>query len=1234
MTALSRPSFFAAALPVNRPFPARHSSFSSPKILMRIRLLIAAFAGILGPLAISNVGFAAPGEEAKAPPAPAAPAQLDVFVSTGDNHFLGSSLPIDSEESIGATFDLFQRANHARRIYWRGLEEAAWIATMHARPENPRYYSLWKWMEWLYANVKPDETAVKAAHDRGLEIWGVGTLWDWGSPADTPTFGDYPFPFESKLKLEHPEWASVDRHGARKQGGPIELAYPAARKALVELHVQEAVKAGYDGITFLTYAENYSMRFQDEFGFSDPVVEDFKKQHRVDLRIENFKRGASREDWLRLRGSYLTAYLRELKTELKKHGIKLGMILNGNDIHASLAWNVPELMPTAGAQYMDVETWVREGLVDNLVVYGNCYRLAQWKAVEDLSFLCRQTGVEVSFMTSSPFDESWKPLCDRGVAAVLSVSDDAQHLGRSFIPEQSAEALKGDDLWKRLRALGEVSDGKLSAKLEDIAPLAKSKNLIERRMALRAMGKLGEGTVAEAAPFIAAEAAPLLEQGLNDEENGVRCAAALAIGDTHHADSWKPVLDAIEKHGNHMLIECAIIALRKMKPFPAAALADVVKTSKNPALRMVAMRALIPQATIELQPVIRAAMLDPDRFTAFAAAEAMGNIRKTNGGVMPLISTLSNPDPAVAARAAVSLGVIAARNEKEAASVRERMIAALKLDFERFGEGCIRSDADWGYRPVGNALRAFGEDGEAALRQLRDQRVDMKLADLAWRVLDLHQEPNTFSEVTAKENDEAYARRPRLENPAANGQPTGSAGQPTAAAAAPGRNLHVDPANGDDKNDGVDKPFKTIAPAIRMAQPGDTVHLAPATYYESVDLTNKHGELGRPITVDGHGAVLDGSEPVTSKEWDQVSPGLYRKQNLIHRIDDAVIQRWFMLWNGRMNHMNRTSKGPRAPLKKPADLQPDEWTYAQDEDAFYVRLKPGQDLDAANIRYPARSAGVIESISGSHLTVRNVTSTHVYNDGCNIHGMTRDCHFQNITSIECGDDGFSAHDDCQCEIDGFVSIGNSTGFADVGSSVTHYRNIHIQDCLGIDMMVEGDGEHSITNGVVLSSASTPLALGPETGGGQRDCAFILENVLFRRVGAPADLRVNKGASLDATRCTFLSTSFLNAGGSVSLDHCVLGGDPKSSITLRKDSRWHGVNNLYDLLALRADQTSFTPETFGDFQKLTGSEAGSQWLELPWEKGRFLKPLPEGLGADEETLKKLGLTRLYSSTCAP
>ena len=197
--------------------------------------------------------------------------------------------------------------------------------------------------------------------------------------------------------------------------------------------------------------------------------------------------------------------------------------------------------------------------------------------------------------------------------------------------------------------------------------------------------------------------------------------------------------------------------------------------------------------------------------------------------------------------------------------------------------------------------------------------------------------------------------------------------------------------------------------------------------------------------------MLDGSEPVHAADWESLGGGLFRKVKLMPRMDDAMLARWFFLWDGKMNHMNRTSKGPSASLKKPADLQRDEWTYVKDEDAFYILLASERSLDAANIRYPARSSGVIESIAGSHLTVRNVVATHVYNDGYNIHGAQRDMVFENIAAIECGDDGFSAHEDGDCRIDGFVSIGNSTGMCDTVSSVTHFRNVFIRDCLGYDV---------------------------------------------------------------------------------------------------------------------------------------------------------------------------------------
>jgi len=137
------------------------------------------------------------------------------------------------------------------------------------------------------------------------------------------------------------------------------------------------------------------------------------------------------------------------------------------------------------------------------------------------------------------------------------------------------------------------------------------------------------------------------------------------------------------------------------------------------------------------------------------------------------------------------------------------------------------------------------------------------------------------------------------------------------AAALHAADYYVDPAVGDDhanglaaKAGGTNGPVKTIARAVKAAQPGDTVHLATAVFKESAVFHNRAGEPGKPITLDGHGATLDGSDALNPADWPEVSPGLFRNDNLL-RLDDAVLQRWFFLWDGKMNHMGRTSKGLR-----------------------------------------------------------------------------------------------------------------------------------------------------------------------------------------------------------------------------------------------------------------------------------------------------------------------------------
>jgi len=372
--------------------------------------------------------------------------------------------------------------------------------------------------------------------------------------------------------------------------------------------------------------------------------------------------------------------------------------------------------------------------------------------------------------------------------------------------------------------------------------------------------------------------------------------------------------------------------------------------------------------------------------------------------------------------------------------------------------------------------------------------------------------------------------------------------------------IYVDPVLGDEHNNGLvskakgaDGPVKTIARGIKLAQPGDTVHLVPVVFKESAVFNNRAGEPGKPITLDGHGATLDGSEDLHPDDWPEVAPGLFRNDHLL-RLDDAVIQRWFFLWDGKMNHMGRSSKGLRPDFKKPEDLQPGEWTFIKDDSrkqpdsanifgAFYVKLPPGQKLADAHIAAPIRSAGVQMSGTNKWLVMRNLIATHVYNDGYNIHGSSRDCIFENIRAFECGDDGISAHDDCQFGVDGLISMGNSTGIADTGDSITEYNHVFIRDCLGIDLLFFGTNRHVIQNGVVLSSAHTVASLSGVEGNPTGTCTLKLDNVFIRRETAPAEARIGKGGVLDAQHVTLLGCHLLAADGEVILHDTIFGLAP-------------------------------------------------------------------------------------------
>ncbi|QDT97517.1 hypothetical protein V144x_29920 [Gimesia aquarii] len=461
------------------------------------------------------------------------------------------------------------------------------------------------------------------------------------------------------------------------------------------------------------------------------------------------------------------------------------------------------------------------------------------------------------------------------------------------------------------------------------------------------------------------------------------------------------------------------------------------------------------------------------------------------------------------------------------------------------------------------------------------------------------------------------------------------------------RDIRVDPTSGDDSS--TFGPVKSISRAIRIAKPGDTIHLLPIVYRDYAGFYGVQGEPGKPITLDGHGAILEGSDPLDPKQWQEVQPGLFRCSNLLPHLNNAIISRWFFLWNGKMNHMGRTSKGPSAPLKKPEELESGEWTFIEDVSRkqsesnkifgdFYLKLSPGMELAKANIFVPTRSAGVQFSSNkenhNAHLIIRNLTATHPYNDGFNIHGHCEDVLFENIRAIECGDDGISAHETAQYRVDGFVSIGNSTGICDTGDSQTSYNRVFIRDCLGFDLYFLDTGRYSLSNAVVLSSAARTLHV---TGREKkyRPCSLKIDNVYIRRMTDANEVRVSKHSRFDARRLTLQGLKFQATGGEVKLHNSMIKSEPKakqkpprydyiaatesrgplvSEVILWRDVRWIADHNIYDVSMFRFDKTTYTKSNFSEFQTLTGQDTHSHF--------QISAANNEKTGADLRMLEKL------------
>jgi hypothetical protein len=141
-----------------------------------------------------------------------------------------------------------------------------------------------------------------------------------------------------------------------------------------------------------------------------------------------------------------------------------------------------------------------------------------------------------------------------------------------------------------------------------------------------------------------------------------------------------------------------------------------------------------------------------------------------------------------------------------------------------------------------------------------------------------------------------------------------------------GREVFVNNVSGDDgfsgrqarDEAGPGGPVRTLAKALRLAGPGDTIVLAKtdAPYRESISLVGSRcsGTSQQPFAIQGNGAILDGSTPAPAKAWEHYKGAIFRLRarpagNPLLFLNDRPAVRVFAA----------------QAAKVPPDLQPRQW---------------------------------------------------------------------------------------------------------------------------------------------------------------------------------------------------------------------------------------------------------------------------------------------------------------------
>jgi len=236
------------------------------------------------------------------------------------------------------------------------------------------------------------------------------------------------------------------------------------------------------------------------------------------------------------------------------------------------------------------------------------------------------------------------------------------------------------------------------------------------------------------------------------------------------------------------------------------------------------------------------------------------------------------------------------------------------------------------------------------------------------------------------------------------------------------RDIHVSNLAGDDRFTGREAdsmsdgtgPVRTITRALRVALAGDRIVLAKTgePYRESISLVgSRHsGYPKRPFTIEGNGAILDGSAPVPAEAWQNFGGAVFRFQP-----PHGGHQRLFL----DNRPADRIAVGPMAGA--PPKLKPLQWCFF--EGRIYFCVEPNKLPEDYNPTHADKQTGItlfhVRLVGIVDLTVQGFRV-----DGISAYNSARDVYLGGVTCRGNGRSGVAVGGASQVEIDAAL-LGNN-----------------------------------------------------------------------------------------------------------------------------------------------------------------------------------------------------------------